>query len=38
MAYARHQSFYFRDKWLSKGLNAVNEKSRFFYDEYAFEK
>lgn len=38
MAYARHQSFYFRDKWLSKGLNAVHQNSRFFYDEFAFEK
>lgn len=38
MAYARHQSFYFRDKWLSKGLSAVNQNNRFFYDEFAFEK
>lgn len=38
MAYARHQSFYLRDKWFSKGLREVNQDSRFFFDEFAFEK
>lgn len=38
MAYARHQSFYFREKWLSKGLTAVHLNNRFFYDEFAFEQ
>jgi hypothetical protein len=38
MAYARHQSFYLRDKWLSKGLKAVIEDPRFFYDKDGFEK
>lgn len=38
MAYARHQSFYLRDKWLSKGLKAVNEYPRFFYEKDNFEK
>ncbi|MEX1029115.1 MAG: DUF4007 family protein [Paenibacillaceae bacterium] len=38
MAYARHQSFYFREKWLSKGLNAVQQENHFFFDELAFEK
>lgn len=38
MAYARHQSFYIRDKWFSKGLRAVKQDKRFFFDEYAFEK
>ncbi|MFD2670972.1 DUF4007 family protein [Marinicrinis sediminis] len=37
MAYARHQSFYIRDKWFSKGLRAVKQDKRFFFDEYAFE-
>ncbi len=37
MAYARHQSFYIRDKWFSKGLKAVKQNKRFFFDEYAFE-
>ncbi|MFD3259579.1 DUF4007 family protein [Paenibacillus lentus] len=38
MAYARHQSFYIRDKWFSKGLTAVSQNSRFFYDDFSFEK
>lgn len=38
MAYARHQSFYLRDKWFSKGLRALEDDNRFFYDSYAFEK
>jgi hypothetical protein len=38
MAYARHQSFYLRDKWLSKGIKALNEDPRFFYDKDGFEK
>jgi len=37
MAYARHQSFYIRDKWFSKGLRAVKKNKRFFFEEYAFE-
>lgn len=37
MAYARHQSFYIRDKWFSKGLRAVKQNKRFFFEEYAFE-
>ncbi|MWC31087.1 DUF4007 family protein [Paenibacillus sp. MMS18-CY102] len=37
MAYARHQSFYIRDKWFSKGLRAVEQDNRFFFNEYAFE-
>ncbi|WP_336784701.1 DUF4007 family protein [Paenibacillus sp. MMO-177] len=37
MAYARHQSFYLRDKWFSKGLRAVSQNPRFFFNEYAFE-
>lgn len=37
MAYARHQSFYIRDKWFSKGLRAVKQNKRFFFNEYAFE-
>lgn len=38
MAYARHQSFYMRDKWLSKGLKSVEDNSRFFYNDDSFEK
>ncbi|MED1872051.1 DUF4007 family protein [Brevibacillus borstelensis] len=38
MAYARHQSFYIRDKWFSKGLRSVSQDRRFFYDDYSFEK
>ncbi|RCW63392.1 DUF4007 family protein [Saliterribacillus persicus] len=33
MAYARHQSFYLRDKWISKGLKAVHFQPRFFFEE-----
>jgi hypothetical protein len=38
MAYARHQSFYLRDKWISKGLKAVKESSRFFYQDESPEE
>ncbi len=39
MAYGRHESFYLRDKWISKGMRAINERSpRFFYDKDGFEK
>lgn len=38
MAYARHESFYLRDKWVSKGMKAIKEDSRFFYDKDGFEK
>ncbi|NMD72293.1 DUF4007 family protein [Bacillus sp. DNRA2] len=33
MAYARHQSFYLRDKWISKGLKAIINSTRFFYED-----
>lgn len=38
MAYARHQSFYLRDKWFSKGLKSVEQDNRFFFNEFAFEQ
>jgi hypothetical protein len=38
MAYARHESFYLRDKWVSKGMKAIKEDPRFFYDNDGFEK
>lgn len=38
MAYGQHQSFYLRDRWLSKGLRHISEDERFFYDKEAFEK
>jgi hypothetical protein len=38
MAYGRHESFYLRDKWVSKGLKAITEDPRFFFDKDNFEK
>jgi hypothetical protein len=38
MAYGRHESFYLRDKWLSKGMKAIKSEPRFFYDQDGFEK
>lgn len=38
MAYARHESFYLRDKWVSKGMKAIREDPQFFYDKEGFEK
>ncbi|AXI39760.1 DUF4007 domain-containing protein [Bacillaceae bacterium ZC4] len=38
MAYGQHQSFYLRDRWLSKGLKHLLEDERFFYDKESFEK
>lgn len=38
MAYGQHQSFHLRDRWLSKGLNSINERERFFYLDDAFEQ
>ncbi|MFD1020956.1 DUF4007 family protein [Thalassobacillus hwangdonensis] len=38
MAYGQHQSFYLRDRWLSKAIKQLREDSRFFYDKEAFEK
>lgn len=38
MAYGQHQSFYLRDRWLSKGLRYLLEDKRFFYNKDSFEK
>ncbi|WP_226537430.1 DUF4007 family protein [Fictibacillus halophilus] len=38
MAYARHQSFYLRDKWISKGLRAIINEPKFFFLSDGFEK
>ncbi|WP_342558618.1 DUF4007 family protein [Metasolibacillus sp. FSL K6-0083] len=38
MAYGRHESFYLRNKWISKGLKHVNNMPTFFYEKDNFEK
>ncbi len=38
MAYGRHESFYLRNKWISKGLKHVTTNNNFFYDKDNFEK
>lgn len=38
MAYGRHESFYLRNKWVSKGLRQVTTNNNFFYDKDNFEK
>jgi hypothetical protein len=38
LAYGRHESFYLRNKWVSKGLRQVTTNNNFFYDKDNFEK
>ncbi|WP_163971802.1 DUF4007 family protein [Oceanobacillus halotolerans] len=38
MGYGQHQSFYLRDRWLSKAIKPLKTDERFFYDKDAFEK
>ncbi|QMT17214.1 DUF4007 family protein [Planococcus maritimus] len=38
MGYSQHQSFYLRDRWLSKAMKNIEENSSFFYEKDAFEK
>ncbi|MFB5089181.1 DUF4007 family protein [Psychrobacillus sp. PGGUH221] len=38
MGYSQHQSFYLRDRWLSKAINNINGNNSFFYEKDAFEK
>lgn len=38
MGYGQHQSFYLRDRWLSKAMKPLKYDDRFFYDKEAFEK
>lgn len=37
MAYGQHQSFYLRDRWLSKGIKHLMNDERFFYNKDSFE-
>ncbi|WP_055106241.1 DUF4007 family protein [Paenibacillus ihumii] len=38
MKFGHHQSFYLRVNWLSKAMKMTQNDSRFFFDEFAFEK
>lgn len=38
MGYNQHQSFFLRDRWLGKGLRALQNDPRFFFRKDAFEK
>lgn len=38
MAFARHETFYFREGWLTKGLKAVNEDQGIFMAKDAMER
>jgi hypothetical protein len=38
MGYGQHQSFYLRDRWISKVLKNIPHDKRFFYSKDAFEK
>ncbi|UMZ74365.1 DUF4007 family protein [Natranaerofaba carboxydovora] len=38
MAFAKHQSFYIREGWLTKGIKAIDKDERFFHREDAFVK
>ena len=38
MGYNQHQSFFLRDRWLGKGLRALEKDPRFFFRKDAFEK
>lgn len=38
MSYSQHQSFYLRDRWISKAIKSINESNSFFYRKDAFEK
>lgn len=38
MGYNQHQSFYLRERWLSKALRNLENDSSFFYQKDAFEK
>lgn len=38
MGYSQHQSFYLRDRWLSKAIKNINTNNSFFYEKDAFEK
>lgn len=38
MGYSQHQSFYLRDRWLSKAIKNIDTNNSFFYEKDAFEK
>lgn len=38
MGYNQHQSFYLRDRWLSKAIRNTLKESSFLYEKDAFEK
>lgn len=38
LGYNQHQSFFIRERWIGKGLRALNENPRFFFEKDAFEK
>lgn len=38
MGYNQHQSFYLRDRWLSKGIRNTVKQPSFFFEKDAFEK
>jgi hypothetical protein len=38
MGYSQHQSFYLRDRWLSKALKNIEVNNSFFFEKDAFEK
>lgn len=38
MGYSQHQSFYLRDRWLSKAIKNIEENNSFFFKKDAFEK
>lgn len=38
MGYSQHQSFYLRDRWLSKALKNIQSNNSFFFEKDAFEK
>lgn len=38
MGYSQHQSFYLRDRWISKAIKSVEVNNSFFFEKDAFEK
>ena len=38
MGYSQHQSFYLRDRWLSKAIKNIGTNNSFFFEKDAFEK
>lgn len=38
MGYNQHQSFYLRDRWLSKAIRGIDSNPSFFFEKDAFEK